>query len=127
MPTVEEFVSEYVERYAKVRKKSWREDARQLDLDVVPVIGALKVRDVSKRHVLAIMDRIERRGHPKQAGECLKVVRRMFGFAIERDLIERALKQTQGNVTHAARFLKISRKGLQLKMKELGLREREQD
>ena len=44
---------------------------------------------------------------------------------IERDLIERALKQTQGNVTHAARLLKISRKGLQLKMKELGLRERD--
>ena len=31
-----------------------------------------------------------------------------------------------GNVTHAARLLKISRKGLQLKMKELGLREREE-
>ncbi len=46
---------------------------------------------------------------------------------LERDLIERALKQTQGNVTHAARLLKISRKGLQLKMKELGLREREPD
>ncbi len=46
---------------------------------------------------------------------------------LERDLIERALKQTQGNVTHAARLLKISRKGLQLKMKELGLRERDGD
>ena len=32
-------------------------------------------------------------------------------------------QQTSGNVTHAARLLKISRKGLQLKMKELGLRE----
>ncbi|MDI3285557.1 sigma-54 dependent transcriptional regulator [Polyangium sp. 15x6] len=46
---------------------------------------------------------------------------------LERDLIVRALKQTQGNVTHAARLLKISRKGLQLKMKELGLREREHE
>jgi nitrogen regulation protein NR(I) len=46
---------------------------------------------------------------------------------LERDLIERALKQTQGNVTHAARLLKISRKGLQLKMKELNLRERDAD
>ncbi len=43
---------------------------------------------------------------------------------LERDLIDRALVQTQGNVTHAARLLKISRKGLQLKMKELGLRDR---
>jgi len=42
---------------------------------------------------------------------------------LERDLVSRALAQTKGNVTHAARLLKISRKGLQLKMKELGLRE----
>ena len=46
---------------------------------------------------------------------------------LERDLILRALKQTQNNVTHAARLLKISRKGLQLKMKELNLRERDAD
>jgi len=42
---------------------------------------------------------------------------------LERELIERALKQTGGNVTHTARLLKISRKSLQTKMKELGLRE----
>jgi nitrogen regulation protein NR(I) len=42
---------------------------------------------------------------------------------LERELVSRALQQTSGNVTHAARLLKISRKGLQLKMKELGLRE----
>jgi len=45
---------------------------------------------------------------------------------IERELIVRALEQTSYNVTHAARMLKISRKGLQLKMKELGLRDREE-
>jgi nitrogen regulation protein NR(I) len=45
---------------------------------------------------------------------------------LERELIVKALEQTGGNVTHAARLLKISRKGLQLKMKELGLRERDQ-
>jgi len=42
---------------------------------------------------------------------------------LERDLIERALGRTGGNVTHTARMLKISRKSLQTKMKELGLRE----
>jgi nitrogen regulation protein NR(I) len=45
---------------------------------------------------------------------------------LEKELIVRALQQTRGNVTHAARLLKISRKGLQLKMKELGLRERDE-
>ncbi|MBK7584567.1 MAG: sigma-54-dependent Fis family transcriptional regulator [Myxococcales bacterium] len=45
---------------------------------------------------------------------------------LERELILKALDQTTGNVTHAARLLKISRKGLQLKMKELGLREKDE-
>ena len=41
---------------------------------------------------------------------------------IEKRAIEEALFETQNNVTHAARKLNISRKGLQLKMKELGFR-----
>jgi DNA-binding NtrC family response regulator len=42
---------------------------------------------------------------------------------VERELILRALARTGGNVTHTARLLRISRKSLQTKMKELGLRE----
>jgi DNA-binding NtrC family response regulator len=42
---------------------------------------------------------------------------------LEKELIIKALAQTGGNVTQAARLLKISRKSLQIKMKELGLRE----
>ncbi len=44
---------------------------------------------------------------------------------VERELIQRALDETGGNVTQAARKLKISRKSLQTKMKELGLRDKE--
>lgn len=44
---------------------------------------------------------------------------------VERGLIMRALEETNGNVTQAARKLKISRKSLQTKMKEFGLRDRE--
>jgi DNA-binding NtrC family response regulator len=44
---------------------------------------------------------------------------------VERELIVKALDETGGNVTQAARLLKISRKSLQMKMKEFGLRDRE--
>jgi transcriptional regulator with PAS, ATPase and Fis domain len=40
----------------------------------------------------------------------------------ERDLIEKELAQNDGNVTRTAEKLGLSRKGLQLKMKELGIR-----
>jgi hypothetical protein len=42
---------------------------------------------------------------------------------VERGLILKALDLTKGNVTQAARHLKISRKSMQTKMKELGLRD----
>jgi DNA-binding NtrC family response regulator len=44
---------------------------------------------------------------------------------VERELIAKALEETGGNVTQAAKLLKISRKSLQMKMKEFGLRDRE--
>jgi len=43
--------------------------------------------------------------------------------SLERQLIIRALDQTGRNVTRAAQLLKISRKSLQIKMKEFGLRD----
>ena len=41
---------------------------------------------------------------------------------VETDLIQRALEKTSGNITNAAKVLKISRKGLQRKTNEYGLR-----
>jgi nitrogen regulation protein NR(I) len=57
------------------------------------------------------------------SGSTLKEIVRESTARLERDLIAKALEETGGNVTRAAQKLGISRKGLQLKMKELGLRE----
>ncbi|HZL19530.1 MAG TPA: sigma-54 dependent transcriptional regulator [Polyangia bacterium] len=63
-------------------------------------------------------------GEPRPAGGSLKEAVRAETERVERELIQRALDATGGNVTQAARKLKISRKSLQTKMKELGLREK---
>jgi DNA-binding NtrC family response regulator len=55
----------------------------------------------------------------------LKDVVRAETSRVERELIAKALEETGGNVTQAAKLLKISRKSLQMKMKEFGLRDRE--
>ena len=46
---------------------------------------------------------------------------------VEEALIREALAKTDGNVTRSARALGISRRSLQSKMKELGLRESPED
>lgn len=60
---------------------------------------------------------------PELSNDGLKQQVKAAVSKLERELIQKALDQTKGNVTHAARLLKLSRKGLQLKMKELGLRD----
>jgi DNA-binding NtrC family response regulator len=55
----------------------------------------------------------------------LKDIVRAETSRVERELIVKALDETGGNVTQAARLLKISRKSLQMKMKELGLRDQD--
>jgi two-component system response regulator AtoC len=57
--------------------------------------------------------------------QSLKELVRAETDRVERELIVRALDETGGNVTQAAKLLKISRKSLQTKMKEFGLREKE--
>ena len=53
----------------------------------------------------------------------LKDLVRMKIAEVERDRITLALEETGGNVTRAAKLLQISRKSLQTKMKEFGLRD----
>jgi nitrogen regulation protein NR(I) len=55
-------------------------------------------------------------------GASFKEIVRTRTQSVERELIEKALEETTGNVTRAAERLGLSRKGLQLKIKELGIR-----
>jgi len=56
------------------------------------------------------------------SGASMKEIVRQAQADLERELIARALDETGGNVTRAAKRLQISRKSLQVKMKDLGLR-----
>ncbi len=60
------------------------------------------------------------------SGASMKEIVRQAQAELERALISRALEETGGNVTRAAKRLQISRKSLQIKMKELGLRATEE-
>jgi nitrogen regulation protein NR(I) len=86
--------------------------------DLSPEVRGVQPASTSTSALSAIDDAVSSTNGLK---EQVKAARTL----IERELIVRALEQVSYNVTHAARILKISRKGLQLKMKELGLRDRE--
>ncbi|MGD0857574.1 MAG: Arm DNA-binding domain-containing protein [Dehalococcoidia bacterium] len=51
-PTVKKLVSEYLDKHAKANKKSWREDQRCLEKEVIPIWGNRKAKDIRKRDVI---------------------------------------------------------------------------
>jgi integrase len=86
-PTVEVLALEYIEKWAKPRKRSWEEDERMLTKDVIPYLGKQKAKNVSRRDIVMLLDKVLERGSPIAANRTLAVVRRMFNFAVERDII----------------------------------------
>ncbi|MDQ2696164.1 MAG: tyrosine-type recombinase/integrase [Pseudomonadota bacterium] len=86
-PTVAALVAEYLEKWAKPRKRSWEEDQRILEKDVLPVWGRRKAREITRRDVIALLDDIVERGAPIVANRTLEIIRKMFNFALERDII----------------------------------------
>lgn len=88
MPTFEEFAHEYIERHAKPNKKTWRDDLGVLTNWVIPRIGQLKLEDIQRRDVVAVIDAVRDAGHTRMPGYALAVMRRLFRFAIERGVLE---------------------------------------
>jgi two-component system, NtrC family, response regulator AtoC len=86
--------------------------------DLPPDLVARVKTDRSARPTLSFAD-----AGAAMPDASMKEIVRQATAELERDLIVRALEETGGNVTHGARRLKISRKSLQIKMRDLGLRE----
>ncbi len=86
--TVAALVELYLEKWARPRKRSAAEDERILRKEVIPTWGNRKARDIRRRDVIALLDGIVERGAPIGANRTLAVVRRMFSWAVERDVLD---------------------------------------
>ncbi len=86
-PNVADLAAEYLERWAKPNKKSWREDQRILTRNVLPAWKSRKVKDLTRRDVVRLLDKIVDRGAPIMANRTLALVRRMLNFAVERGIL----------------------------------------
>jgi integrase len=80
-PTFEEVASAYVERHAKAKKRSWREDQRILDHDVLPAWRTLKAKDITARDVRELLDTIVDRRAPIQANRTFSLIRKVFNWS----------------------------------------------
>ena len=74
---------------AEKRHRSWKEEKRIIDKDLLPEFGLRLLVDVRRRDVRELVEAIARkRNAPVMANRTLGVLSRMFNFALDREWIE---------------------------------------
>jgi len=87
LDTVREFAAYWLEQQMANKSAEYqRTTKRALEKDVHPSIGRKPVSEVTPGDVLAICDRIKKRGAPKMALHTRNVIKRMYEYAIARQL-----------------------------------------
>ena len=77
----------YIEKHAKPNKRTWANDERMLKKDIIRAWGTRKARSIRRRDVIELLDAVAKRG-PIMANRTYEVTRRMFRFAVERDIVD---------------------------------------
>ncbi|NMC63850.1 MAG: tyrosine-type recombinase/integrase [SAR324 cluster bacterium] len=89
--TVDELCDLYLLDHAKFKKDEGAEDKRRLKKDVRPYIGQMKVCDVRRRDIIALIERVSIDRKAKVSSNRLRaLLSKLFNFALERELIERS-------------------------------------
>ncbi len=91
-PTVAVLAADYIERYAKPRKRSWDADERTLRVDVLPVLGRMRASEVQRKHIRALLDDIVTRGtaarpNRTHANRVRALLHALFAFGVRRELL----------------------------------------
>ena len=85
--TFEDLSNKYLEKYA-IKKRSVYEDRRIIAKDFMPAWGHWKARDVKRRDVKKLLDRIVDRGAPIQANRTLALIRKIYNWGISEELVK---------------------------------------
>jgi integrase len=87
--TIEAVAAQFIERhcYHSNRPRTAAETKRLLDLHVLPRWRGRLAREITRRDVLDLLDRIVDNGKPIAANRTLSAVRKMFNWAVARDML----------------------------------------
>ena len=86
--TFAELCDEYIERHAKPKKKTWKEDKRIIGRDLLPRWRHSTPAEITRSDVRAVVEAVYDRGAHVHANRVLALIRKIFNFAIEREWLE---------------------------------------
>ena len=84
--TFGELAAKYLEA-AKKSKRTWAEDERMLDKDLLPAWKNRKASEITRSDVKALLGRIVERGAPIAANRTLALVSTIFNYGVEEEAV----------------------------------------
>ena len=98
-PTVAAFCVTFVNDYCigaehlsgkrpEPRKRSWREDERILEQNVIPDLGKLKMADITTKDIRLVVNKVHNRGAGVMANRTLSCLSKMFAYAVSEEIVE---------------------------------------
>ncbi len=78
----------YLDKHARVKKRSWRQDRRIICSELLPLWRATSAREIRRRDVRELLEGIAERPAPIMANRVLALVRKIFNFGIAREIVE---------------------------------------
>ncbi|MBA3884290.1 MAG: tyrosine-type recombinase/integrase [Acidobacteria bacterium] len=88
--TIADLAADYIEKHARRKKKSWREDDRMLRADILPAWKSRAVADITRRDVRQLVEAIAERGAPIGANRTAALLSKLFRYAEDAEIIERS-------------------------------------
>ena len=90
--TFAKLAAHYLERHAKLKKRSWKNDVIQLNATILPALGHMEADKITRRDIIALLDKKAfgengEGGHPIAANRAKALISSIFAWGVSEDLM----------------------------------------
>lgn len=86
--TVRKMSEDFIERHARPKTRRWKYTQQVFRNHINPAIGDIPAKDVQRKDVIRLLDKIKASKSPHAANHVLVALRKMYNWAIERDELQ---------------------------------------
>ena len=86
--TFDELADAFINKYAKRRKKSWKEDQAIICRDMLPTLGGKYAEHIGRKEISTVLDKVIKRGAPIQANRVLELISKIYVWGISQGIVD---------------------------------------
>ena len=79
-PTFEDLANLYIEKHARGKKRSWKEDRRVINNELFPLRRAMRATEIRRRDIRTLIEKIAERPAPSMANRIQVLIHEVFNF-----------------------------------------------